>query len=105
MTKNKPIIITDPYPRTMDILFSKENLKYLKKNFTLIKAPKVNKKKSKQKFACSFNIYLKTILYSSDFSSLVVSTVSAGATSSVFFLLPLRVVFLAFCPLGLYISL
>ena len=44
MTKNKPIIITDPYPRTMDILFSKENLKYLKKNFTLIKAPKVNKK-------------------------------------------------------------
>jgi hypothetical protein len=45
MTSNKPIIITDPYPRTMDILFSKENLKYLKKNFTLIKAPKVNKKK------------------------------------------------------------
>jgi len=45
MTSNKPFIITDPYPRTMDILFSKENLKYLKKNFTLIKAPKVNKKK------------------------------------------------------------
>ena len=45
MTRNKPIIITDPYPRTMDILFSKDNLKFLKKNFTLIKAPKVNKKK------------------------------------------------------------
>ena len=25
MTSNKPIIITDPYTRTMDILFSKEN--------------------------------------------------------------------------------
>ena len=45
MDKNKPVILLDPYPRTMDILFSKENLKYLKKNFTLIKAPKVNKKK------------------------------------------------------------
>ena len=45
MTRNKPIIITDPYPRTMDILFSKDNLKFLNKNFTLIKAPKVNKKK------------------------------------------------------------
>ena len=45
MTKNKPIIITDPFPRTMDILFSKENLKFLKNNFNLIKAPKINKKK------------------------------------------------------------
>ena len=45
MASNKPIIITDPFPRTMDILFSNDNLKYLKKNFNLIKAPKVNKKK------------------------------------------------------------
>ena len=51
MTKNKPIIITDPFPRTMDILFSKENLKFLKNNFNLIKAPKINKKKFyKKKF-------------------------------------------------------
>ena len=27
MNKNKPIILLDPYPRTMDILFSKVNLK------------------------------------------------------------------------------
>ena len=26
MSQNKPIILLDPYPRTMDILFSKENL-------------------------------------------------------------------------------
>ena len=31
MASNKPIIITDPFPRTMDILFSNDNLKYLKK--------------------------------------------------------------------------
>ena len=33
MKKNKPIILVDPFPRTMDILFSKENLKYLNNNF------------------------------------------------------------------------
>ena len=43
MSQNKPIILLDPYPRTMDLLFSKENLKYLKKNFKLITAPNKNK--------------------------------------------------------------
>ena len=43
MNKNKPIILVDPYPRTMDLLFSKENLNYLKKNFKLITAPNKNK--------------------------------------------------------------
>jgi len=52
MTKNKPIILVDPFPRTMDILFSKENLKFLKNNFTLLKAPKNNKK----------NFYKKNLL-------------------------------------------
>ncbi len=51
MKKNKPAILLDPYPRTMDILFSKENLKFLKKNFTLLKAPKNNKK----------NFYIKNL--------------------------------------------
>ena len=50
MTKNKPIIITDPFPRTMDILFSRKNLKYLKNNFNLIKAPKINKNKFYKKY-------------------------------------------------------
>ncbi len=50
MTKNKPIIITDPFPRTMDILFSRKNLKFLKNNFNLIKAPKINKKKFYKKY-------------------------------------------------------
>ena len=43
MNKNKPIILLDPYPRTMDLLFSKENLNYLKKKFKLITAPNKNK--------------------------------------------------------------
>ena len=43
MSQNKPIILLDPYPRTMDLLFSKENLKYLKKNFKLITAQNKNK--------------------------------------------------------------
>ena len=43
MKKNKPIILVDPFPRTMDILFSKENLKYLNTNFKLLNAPKKNK--------------------------------------------------------------
>ena len=42
MQKKKPIILIDPYPRTMDLLFSKKNFEYLKKNFTLITAPKKN---------------------------------------------------------------
>ena len=51
MNKNKPVILLDPYPRTMDILFSKVNLKFLKNNFTLLKAPKNNKK----------NFYIKNL--------------------------------------------
>ena len=43
MKKNKPVILIDPFPRTMDILFSKENLKYLNNNFKLLNAPKKNK--------------------------------------------------------------
>ena len=43
MKKNRPIIITDPFPRTMELIFSKTQLKYLGKNFTIIKAP-INKK-------------------------------------------------------------
>ena len=35
MKKNKPIILIDPFPRTMEILFSKENLKYLNNNFKI----------------------------------------------------------------------
>jgi phosphoglycerate dehydrogenase-like enzyme len=51
MTKNKPTILLDPYPRTMDILFSELNLKSLKNNFNLLSAPKNNKK----------NFYIKNL--------------------------------------------
>ncbi len=37
-------IIVDPFPRQMDLIFSKDKLVYLKKNFKLINAPIKNKK-------------------------------------------------------------
>ncbi len=40
---NKPIILIDPFPRSLNLIFSKKNLSILKKNFTLIDSPK-NKK-------------------------------------------------------------
>ena len=40
----KPIIICDPYPRTLDLIFSKEKFSKLKKNFKLIMAPTYDKK-------------------------------------------------------------
>ena len=40
MSKKKPVILVDPYPRTMDLIFSDSNLKYLKQNFKLVVAPK-----------------------------------------------------------------
>mgnify|MGYP000175249945 CR=1 FL=1 len=39
MSQNKPIILLDPYPRTMDLLFSKENLKYLNNSLQKIRIP------------------------------------------------------------------
>lgn len=43
MKKNhSPVVITDPYPRTLDLIFSKKNLLMLKKKFKLIAAP-INK--------------------------------------------------------------
>ena len=45
MKKIKPLIIIDPFPRSLDLIFTKSNLNYLKSNFILIEAPKKNKKK------------------------------------------------------------
>ena len=53
MKKNKPIILTDPFPRTLKLIFSNENYLFLKKNFILLKAPKSKKNKK--------NFYLKNI--------------------------------------------
>ena len=38
-------IIVDPFPREMNLIFSKDKLVYLKRNFNLINAPNRNKKK------------------------------------------------------------
>ena len=45
MKKIKPLIIVDPFPRSLDLIFTKSNLNYLKSNFILMEAPKKNKKK------------------------------------------------------------
>ena len=50
MKKNKPILITDPFPRTMELIFSKFQLKYLSNNFTIVKAPTKNKDKFYKKY-------------------------------------------------------
>ena len=33
MKEKKPVILTDPFPRTLELIFSKENFLFLKKNF------------------------------------------------------------------------
>ena len=50
MKKNRPIIITDPFPRTMELIFTKTQLKYLSNNFTIIKAPIKNKAQFYKKY-------------------------------------------------------
>ena len=41
----KLIVISDPFPRTLDLIFTKKKLKELKNKYTLIVAPSKNKKK------------------------------------------------------------
>ena len=45
----KNIVIVDPFPRTMDLIFSKQKLKSLKSKFKLIHAPKIMQKKFYEK--------------------------------------------------------
>ena len=40
----KSIVILDPFPRTLDLMFSKEKLKILNSKYKTITAPKKNKK-------------------------------------------------------------
>ncbi len=40
----KHIVISDPFPRTLNLIFSKKKLKELKSKYNLINAPKFNKK-------------------------------------------------------------
>ena len=41
----KPIILVDPFPRTMELIFTKDKLNYLKSNYKLIKRYKQSQKK------------------------------------------------------------
>ena len=41
----KSIVISDPYPRTLDLIFTKKKLKELKSKYKIINAPQKNKKK------------------------------------------------------------
>ena len=40
----KHIVISDPFPRRLDLIFSKKKLKELKSKYKIISAPKLNKK-------------------------------------------------------------
>ena len=39
----KLIVISDPYPRTLDLIFTKKKLKELKSSYKIITPPKTNK--------------------------------------------------------------
>tara|TARA_Y100000996_G_scaffold215332_1_gene169031 strand:- start:451 stop:828 length:378 start_codon:yes stop_codon:yes gene_type:complete len=41
----KQIVISDPFPRTLDLIFTKEKIKELKNKYKIITVPKKNKKK------------------------------------------------------------
>ena len=53
----KLIVITDPYPRTLDLIFTKKKLKELKSRYKVITAPKTNKAEFYKK-----NIYKATFI-------------------------------------------
>ena len=44
LTVRKHIVISDPFPRRLDLIFSKKKLKELKSKYKIISAPKLNKK-------------------------------------------------------------
>ena len=44
LTVKKHIVISDPFPRRLDLIFSKKKLKELKSKYKIISAPKLNKK-------------------------------------------------------------
>ena len=54
---SKPIVITDPYPRTLELIFTKKKLKELKSSYKVITAPKTNKAEFYKK-----NIYKATFI-------------------------------------------
>ena len=54
---SKLIVISDPYPRTLDLIFTKKKLKELKSRYKVITAPKANKTEFYKK-----NIYKATFI-------------------------------------------
>ena len=40
----KPIVISDPFPRTLDLIFTKKKLKELKTKYKVLIAPNKNKR-------------------------------------------------------------
>tara|TARA_B110000305_G_scaffold176390_1_gene195254 strand:+ start:239 stop:1258 length:1020 start_codon:yes stop_codon:yes gene_type:complete len=45
----KPVIISDPYPRSLSLIFTKQKLQMLKRSFVIITAPDKNKRKFYEK--------------------------------------------------------
>ena len=46
----KPIVISDPFPRTLDLIFTKKKLKELKSKYKVLIAPNKNKRQFYEKY-------------------------------------------------------
>lgn len=84
----KLIVITDPFPRTIDLIFTKKKFKELKSNYKTITAPKNNKKNFYEKnihkaLANDFK-YKEALIFANKVAG--ISTTRLGAASSMPFL-------------------
>ena len=46
----KPIVISDPFPRTLDLIFTKKKLKEFKSKYKVLIAPNKNKRQFYEKY-------------------------------------------------------
>ena len=57
----KHIVILDPFPRTLKLIFSKDKFKKLKLSYKLIYAPKMHKKNFYEKKLKLIHQYIKLV--------------------------------------------
>ena len=63
----KSIVILDPFPRTLDLMFSKEKLKILKSKYKTITAPKKNKKNFMKKLFIKLHLSWVNLIWIKSF--------------------------------------
>ena len=57
----KPIVISDPFPRTLDLIFTKKKLKELKSKYKVLIAPNKNKRQFYEKFDLDRPLRISTV--------------------------------------------